>query len=324
MAPHSRWRQNALHPPQVQHGAAGRDTSGCFPVGGLRCTAWNTRGLFGSVFSSQRNRERKHNYFKKLLECNNILCLQEVHGKDEFLQTLQVLAPRFQLFGTIIPGNENAGGTASCIHKDLLPDDATVTHFVTCPRRGHTVSIQSDWTKLVIVSVHFEPELTVRRLRERLRHIIPHCPSYPNAMGFIMEDCSVSLHFPKVLEIAQPDFTRKDSSANGIIRTLSRIDRIFTNMPKAEARDFHCYSHVFENLGNRTIPSDHTAVRLAIQKPTNWRQQDKRIPGWMSKHPVFCSILKRLHDGHRYSDEPFCALAEFKDILCRSQKAYFS
>ena len=33
----------------------------------------------------------------------------------------------------------------------------------------------------------------------------------------------------------------------------------------AEARDFHCYSHVFENLGNRTIPSDHAAVRLVIQ-----------------------------------------------------------
>ena len=28
VAPHSRWRQNALHPPLVQHGAAGRDTRG--------------------------------------------------------------------------------------------------------------------------------------------------------------------------------------------------------------------------------------------------------------------------------------------------------
>ena len=33
-----------------------------------------------------------------------------------------------------------------------------------------------------------------------------------------------------------------------------------------EARDFHCYSHVFENLGNWTIPSDHAAARLVIQK----------------------------------------------------------
>ena len=33
--------------------------------------------------------------------------------------------------------------------------------------------------------------------------------------------------FPHVLEIAQPDYTRRDSTAFGIIRTLSRIDRIF-------------------------------------------------------------------------------------------------
>ena len=91
---HSRWRRDALQPPQVQHGTAGRDTCGHFPDGGLRCITWNTRGLVGSVFfSSQTNRELKLKYFRKLLDNNNILCLQEVHGKDEFLQAIQVLAP---------------------------------------------------------------------------------------------------------------------------------------------------------------------------------------------------------------------------------------
>ena len=86
------------------------------------------------------------------------------------------------------PGNENAGGLAICINKDLLPDDATVTHTVTCPGRDHIVSIQSERTKLVIDNVHFEPELTVRRLRERPHHIVPHWPSYPNAVGLILGD----------------------------------------------------------------------------------------------------------------------------------------
>ena len=40
----------------------------------------------------------------------------------------------------------------------------------------------------------------------------------------------------------------------------------------------------------------------------------------MSKHPVFCSILKRLHDDHRYSADPFGALAEFKAILEKAKK----
>ena len=44
----------------------------------------------------------------------------------------------------------------------------------------------------------------------------------------------------------------------------------------AEARDFHCYSHVFENLGKETIPSDRTveegtpAVLLQSGLNENW------------------------------------------------------
>ena len=56
----------------------------------------------------------------------------------------------------------------------------------------------------------------------------------------------------------------------------------------AEARDFRCSSHVVENFGKETIPSDHAAVRLVIQKPTHRGDQNKRIPSWMSKHPI-CS-----------------------------------
>ena len=61
----------------------------------------------------------------------------------------------------------------------------------------------------------------------------------------------------------------------GSYALYQRIDRIFINLPLAEARDFHGYSHVFENLVNRTIPSDHAAVRLVIQKPTMREQQGK-------------------------------------------------
>ena len=88
--------------------------------------------------------------------------------------------------------------------------------------------------------------------------------------------------FPYVLEIAPSDYTRKDSSAVGNIRTLSRIDRIFINLPMTEARDFHCSSHVVENLGKKTIPSDHAAVRIVTQKPTHRGHQSKRIPSWLA------------------------------------------
>ena len=86
----SRWRHDALQAqPQIKQRATGWD--GCGPFlseEGMQCIIWNTWGLVGSVFSRQRNREFKLNYLKKLLDHNNIICLQEEHGKDEYLQVL--------------------------------------------------------------------------------------------------------------------------------------------------------------------------------------------------------------------------------------------
>ena len=126
-------------PPQIQRGGLDRNTCVHIPDGGLRCITWHTRGLIGSPTSSQLSREQKHSYFSRPIENNNIICLQEVHGKDEFLQAIRVLAPRFQLYGTLKPGNANAGGSAICIHEDLLSDDAAATHVVTCRGCDHIV-----------------------------------------------------------------------------------------------------------------------------------------------------------------------------------------
>ena len=130
------------------------------------------------------------------------------------------------------------------------------------------------------------------------------------------------LSFPHVFEIAQSDCTRMDFSALGIIRTMSRIDRIFINLPVAEARYFQCYSNVFENLENQSTPTDHAAVRLVDQKPTPRGHPSKRIPCWMAKHPMFCSLMQRLHDDHSFSLDPFVALAEFKVLLVRVSSSH--
>ena len=55
----------------------------------------------------------------------------------------------------------------------------------------------------------------------------------------------------------------------------------------AEALDFHCPSHVSENLGERSFPSDHAAVRAIVEKPTIRGQQCKRIPSSVSNIPSF-------------------------------------
>ena len=52
----------------------------------------------------------------------------------------------------------------------------------------------------------------------------------------------------------------------GLYACYQKIDKAFMNIPMAEARDFHCFSHVFENLGKRSIPRDHAAVRMVFSK----------------------------------------------------------
>ena len=83
----------------------------------------------------------------------------------------------------------------------------------------------------------------------------------------------------------------------------------------AEARDFHCHSHVTDNLGERSLPSDHVAVRIVIQKPLDHCGTSKLIPSWIPEHPVFCTSLKQISDGHQHPVEPFAALADFKLII---------
>ena len=237
----SRWRQGTLQiQPQILQRATGWDGCGPFLSEGLRCIAWNTGGLVGSVFSRQKHRESKLIYLKKVLDHNNNICLQEVHGKDEFLQAIQVLAPQFRLFGTFLPDNENAGGSAICIHTE----EVIVTHSMTCHGRDHLLNIRS--------------ELTLRQLRGRLGLFRPHWPSYPNGASIFLGDFNICdpeegrfhvwdqtftdprktamFHsfFPHVLEVAQSDYTRRDSTALGDIRTLSKIDRIFINLPMTE------------------------------------------------------------------------------------------
>ena len=92
-------------------------------------------GMLDLRFLHKFGSARKHNYFSLHTRSNDIICLQEIHGKDEFLHALQILAPRLQVHGTFIPNNAIAGGSAVCICKYLLPDDAVVTHVVTCQGR---------------------------------------------------------------------------------------------------------------------------------------------------------------------------------------------
>ena len=82
--PHTRWRRDALQPPQVQHDTAGRDTCGHFPDGGLRCITGNTRGLVGSVLSSQKTASSSSNISGSSLTTTTSFVSRRYTGRISF------------------------------------------------------------------------------------------------------------------------------------------------------------------------------------------------------------------------------------------------
>ena len=95
------------------------------------------------------------------------------------------------MFGTLVPDNVNAGGSAIFIHKSLLPDHAVVSHEITCQGRDRIATTRFGESALVIVNVHFEPDLVLRDLRERLHRISLHWPRHPEALGVIIGDFNI-------------------------------------------------------------------------------------------------------------------------------------
>ena len=135
----------------------------------------------------------------------------------------------------------------------------------------------------ILANVHFKPTSTLRELRVRLRTTYAHWPMYPAGLGVLTGDlnicdpeegrfCAASQNFSDgdterttTFRVARRNHTRRAVSVDGMIRTLSVIDRAF-NIPSAEARDFRCRAQPVDDLGNQSLLSDHTAIRFAIQK----------------------------------------------------------
>ena len=92
--------------------------------------------------------------------------------------------------------------------------------MTTCQGRDHIVSIRSGRQSLGIVNVHFEPELTLRRLRERLRLITPHGLSYPNGVGSILGDFNICDPEEGRFIMWNQTFTDGDAGKTGVFHSF--------------------------------------------------------------------------------------------------------
>ena len=76
------------------------------------------------------------------------------------------------------------------------------------------------WRQSLVINVHFKPELSLRRLRERLRHITPHWLSYPNAVGIILGDFNICEPEEGRFNVWNQTFTDGDAGKNAIFHSF--------------------------------------------------------------------------------------------------------
>ena len=146
--PHSRWSRDALQP-QVQQDTAGRDTCGHFPDGGLRCVTWNTGGSpLGRFFLHKETGNSSSTISGSPLKTTMSSVSRRYTGRMNSSRLFKC-GPRDSrylvrsLLVTRIQEDRPHASTRTCIHKDLLPEDAIVTHVITCQGRDHIVNVQS-------------------------------------------------------------------------------------------------------------------------------------------------------------------------------------
>ena len=183
---------------------------------GLRGITWNTRGLIGSVFSSQKEqRVRNQNIFKKICTKEHQFPPEGVwkwrvsgySGVGSAISTLWFLSTRQRECGRI-----------GCLHSQK-PEEAIVQHVVTCLCRDSLVNIRSGRHDLNCQRPS-RASTCLSAIRGRLRLIHPHWHAYPTGVGIVLGD----------FNICDPDEGR-----------FHAWNQTFTDGDQGKTAGFHCF-----------------------------------------------------------------------------------
>ena len=102
---------------------------------------------------------------------------------------MSAIHTQWQMAGTFVEGQVNAGGSARLIRKALLQGGSVLQHEITRTGRDQeTTRLES--RLLMIAIVHFEPNSTLRDRRVRLRTIHERWPRYLVGVGILIGDFS--------------------------------------------------------------------------------------------------------------------------------------
>ena len=87
-------------------------------------------------------------------------------------------------------------------------------------------------------------------------------------------------------ELHQGAHTRRDTRGDRYT-TLSRLDRLYVNLPPAEVLDRHPHTAADGIVTNPKEPSDHIPVTARLRAPATAPTEWRSTPRWITAHPKF-------------------------------------
>jgi exonuclease III len=276
--------------------------------------------------SSAARAAAKRALARRLLTNNAVLFLQETRGTAGDLATL----PDTHLyFGTFllpdeVAGASRAGGVVTAIHKTIIDKIDNICESVLSAGRCLAIWLQGPGIDIVFINVHLNPQWTFIQKKIVLAAIANYIKIHSSSIVLLGGDWNF-VHsddrrfdtesatetassdpiaqafeniFADLVELAQPNYTRANSllAPTAALKTLSRIDRLYTNVPPADLHDLLVQVDTVGSVLDRNRPSDHLPVSARLSRPP-LRQGHARIPNHIVTHPFFSKHLLALNSN---------------------------
>ena len=228
--------------------------------------------------------------WRKLVEWHDLVAIQETHGNDMDILTMDREAPTHLHYISTID-ERYAGGVLTSVKKDFIRDNFESIFSYTVVE-GRILRVRADGASgnLDIFNVHLDPNLSIPELREVLRNINDcmdrnpltitmivgdvNCPMASDPKLYIKDDSLLFTPskfgrifdeaFYSFTDIAGDYYTHRATLHDGNV-VLSKIDRCLIDLQPADLCDRHCSAKVLADVYAADYCSDHVPVSFTIR-----------------------------------------------------------
>jgi endonuclease/exonuclease/phosphatase family metal-dependent hydrolase len=310
------------------------------PAVNLAITTWNSAGLFGSIHAHPFPSIAKLRRFKGLLRRGDVVAIQESHGCGGDLATLDRECPSHLHWGSF-GARAAMGGVVISIAKTFSRHFHTFKATTLSIARCLAVRCRGPAGALQIINLHLDPALPFIDKAALLDSILLSSSTFRGVsifvgdLNFVHSDetrCNLAdpgqtetienprlatffeERFAEFTELHQGAPTRRDTRSNRYT-TLSRLDRIYVNLPPAEVLDRHPHCAADGLITDPREPSDHIPVTARLRAPGTSPPSRRSTPRWITAHPRFRELTSDFLDILPVFGSALAGLSSLQELL---------